>query len=203
VPYLIFHRNRSHTLAAPIVDRYCCVRCAPRPAEFCCDLCHPDHFKLPADLGPYKKTTRRVNQHKPKPFTMNASEQNLRAALIKMRHELADTYLPKGSFLTPQSLMPTMLLDRIVGLAHDQKIPTIEALRDQITWAFLSTHDSVIMQLVNHHLPPPLASPFTTAPLAPRSAALANVSASSASVKQNTGRQNRCGGCGEMGHNST
>ena len=187
---------------APIIDRYCCVRCAPRRAEFCCDLCHPEHFTAHLNVSPYKKPPRRVNKCKTQLFAMSADEQNLRVALIQMRHELAAEHLSKHSFIAPQALMSTALLDRIVALAHERKLPTIDSLRDQIPWAFLDSHGPRVMELVNTHIPAPLPSLFTTVPLAPRPA-VSNTSAACLAVpKTSTGRQNHCGSCGGYGHNS-
>jgi hypothetical protein len=59
---------------------------------------------------------------------MNTDKQNLRAALVQMQHDLATEHLPKCSFVAPQALMSTALLDRIVALAHEHKLPTINAL---------------------------------------------------------------------------
>jgi len=98
---------------------------------------------------------------------MNADEKNLCAVLVQMRRDLATECLPKHSFVAPQALMSTTLLDRIVALAHDRKLPMIDTLRDQISWAFMDSHGPYVMVLVNTHIPPPLPSLFTTAPLAP------------------------------------
>ena len=60
---------------------------------------------------------------------MSSAEKDLRTALVDMRRDLANMQLGKRSFLAPQALMPTSLIDRIVGLAHERKLPTLEALR--------------------------------------------------------------------------
>jgi len=80
-----------------------------------------------------------------------------------MRHELAADIFGPHTFLTPQCIMSTKLLDRIVDLAHNQKITNITTLREQVTWGYLDTHSTVILQLVKQFCPPTDPSPFTIA----------------------------------------
>lgn len=131
---------------------------------------------------------------------MGDAEQDLRVALVAFRRELASEKLTTNSFLAPQALMSTKLLDRIVDLAHHHHIPTLDALREQITWAFLDSHGSKILQLAHQFCPLPLSSPFTTTPLASCTSGSGNVNISVTTSKPT--KQNKCGHCSGLGHNS-
>jgi hypothetical protein len=139
----------------------------------------------------------------PKPYERGPPERNLRAALITMRCELFTTTLPEGTFLTPQALMSTKLVDRIVDLAHNQHLTTIEKLRDQISWCFLDTYGSRIMDLVRQFCPPPppASSPLTTVPL---QSVRATLSTSTSGTRASTvpKKKRKCGECGVEGHYS-
>lgn len=189
--------------SAPFVDKYCCERCAPRAVEACCDICHPAHFQFPpAALN--DKPSKSTKKHMSKPYGRELPERNLRTALITMRRELFTTTLPEGTFLTPQSLMSTKLVDRIVDLAHDQYLTSVEKLRDQVVWCFLDTHGSCIIDLVRQFCPPPpppTSSPFTTVPLQSARATM-NASTSGAGASTAPKKKRKCGECGVEGHYS-
>ena len=188
----------------PVVYRYCCPRCAPCEPEFCCDLCHPSHIQFPPATDAYQKP-RDVHQNSNRSHspwvTMGCG---LQGALIEFRKQLAVERLGRASFLSPQSLLSKTLLDRIVVLAHDHKISTLDSLREQISWGFIDSHGPQIVELVNKHCPLVLSSPFTTAPLQPRSTAMANSSVANSPASGSRPRaKGRCGACGAMdGHNS-
>ena len=97
---------------------------------------------------------------------MNTQQQTLCSRLVDLCSSFSDEVLPKGGFVAPQAVMSTKLLDHIVGLAHKQKLRSLEALRQQILgWAFLDSHGLRIFELIQQFCPPPLSSPFTTVPL--------------------------------------
>jgi hypothetical protein len=131
---------------------------------------------------------------------MGDNENRLRNALIELRTKLADETLSQGSFLAPQILLSTKLLDRIVDLAHHHKVLNVNSLRDQISWAFLDSHGSKIVDLVHKFFPLPSSSPFTTAPLQPH-ANTSNQSASGSHPPKTATRPIKCGVCGGDGHN--
>ena len=78
---------------------------------------------------------------------MGENEYRLCNALI--RTKLADKNLSQGSFLAPQILLLMKILDRIVDLAHHHKILNFNSLRDQISWEFMDSHGSEIVDLVH------------------------------------------------------
>ena len=178
----------------------------PSAPVFCCDLCHPTYTQFPLATNVRSKPLRRTQKHNPKVFTMGDNEMHFCDALIELRKQLAAERLGRGSFISPQTLLSKSFLDHIVALAHDRKISTLEALRDQITWGFVDSYGAQIIELVKEHYPPLLSSPFTTAPLQPHTAAAAS-SAASASGSPTSGSharaKGRCGICGATdGHNS-
>jgi hypothetical protein len=147
------------------------------------------------------KPLRHTYKHDPKLYTMNAQEQSLHAALIDLCNQLADEILPKGSFLSLQTLFPTSLMDCILELAHDQKICTIKSLCDHISWAFLNSYGLKIFNLIQQFCPPLSSSPFTTAPLQCQTNGItATVASGSGSAKCT--KPNKCSVCSVEGHNS-
>ena len=164
--YLLSELSFSHSILAPVIACYCCPCCTPHKPEFCCDLCHPNHWQPPSDIDPYIRPVRCAPKYNPKAFTTNTQQQTLRSHLVDLRSSLADEVLPKGGFVSPQAVISTKLLDHIIGLAHEQKLRSLEALRQQILgWAFLDSHGLHIFELIQQFCPPPSSSPFTTVPL--------------------------------------
>jgi hypothetical protein len=138
----------------------------------------------------------------PKPYERGQAEKSLYNALIIARHEMAKETFPDGSFLTPQAFMSTILLDRIVNLAHYQLIRTTTHLHDQIVWGYLDTYAARILGLIQLHCPPStLALPFTTTPL---QCSQTNITASSSNdtTVVNPPKKRKCGLCGVEGHYS-
>jgi hypothetical protein len=134
---------------------------------------------------------------------MGANKLRLQSALIELHKQLAVERLGRGSFLSPQSLLLKTLLDRIVALAHDHKISTLNSLRKQISWGFINSHGPQIVELVNKHCPPVLTSPFTMAPLQPHSTATASSSVANSLAGSHLRAKGKCGACGATdGHNS-
>lgn len=94
---------------------------------------------------------------------MNAQKQSLQSALVELHSTLADEVLPKGTFMSLKALMSTKSLNHIVGLAHEQKLCSLEALHQQILgWAFLDSHGLCILSLIQEFNPPSSSSLFTT-----------------------------------------
>ena len=139
----------------------CCARCAPRPVVACCNICDPGHFVFPVK-EPTNKPPKAPRKHMPK-SDQGTAEKSLCKALISLRQDLAKD---EALMLTAKAFMSDTILDRIVDLAHYQLIKTAAALHKQITWGYLDTCASRILELINQHCPPPVASSlFTTAPL--------------------------------------
>ena len=137
----------------------------------------------------------------PKPYERGPADNDLYNALITARRVMAKQTFPEGSFLTPQAFMSTILLNRIVNLAHYQLIKTTAHLHDQIVWGYLDTYATRILALIQLHCPPStIASPFTTAPL---QRSLTNTTASSSTATTlNPLKKRKCGLCGVEGHYS-
>lgn len=126
------------------------------------------------------------------------AETDLRNALVEFRRELVKEISPNTRFVTPQALLATELLDRIVDLAHHQRISTIDELRAQITWGFTNTHGHHVVNLAQQFCPPPvLSTPFTRDPLQQASQGVSTTRAISG-TKQKV--QRACKECGEPGH---
>lgn len=150
----------------------------------------------------YQKPPRRAPKCNPKPYTASDEEMHLRSGLVELRDQLAVETLSRGSFIAPQALLSKKLLDRIVDLAHNRKVSTLDSLRDQISWAFLESHGQKVVDLIRKFCPPS-PSLFTTVPLQPRVAnSLASTSSGFHQLPRTT-RSIKCGICeGTDGHNS-
>ena len=212
--YLRLSRTMPHAFlpSVPVIEKFCCERCRVHFPEVCCDICHPDHYKMPV-VEPSTKATRLKNKLNPKPYTRGPPEMSLRAALIDMRCELAAEIFGPHSFLTPQCIMSTKLLDRVVDLAHYQKITNITSLHEQVTWGYLDTHGTIILRLINQFYPPPTnpsplnplslnSSPFTTAPLQSHAQPTASSSSDRLSFDVAVPKKRNCKNCGIPGHYS-
>ncbi|KAJ7589755.1 hypothetical protein C8J56DRAFT_1163596, partial [Mycena floridula] len=116
------------------------------------------------------------------------ADKALRAALITFRASLVDEILGVGSFLPPQTLMPTELLERIVDLAHYKKITTVTELQNQTDWGFSISHGSQVVALIHQFHSLPSESPTTALPL------------QQVLVTPGNGTEPRCHGCGKLGH---
>ena len=157
--YLIsFHLDHFSSM----IDPPSTLCCAPRPVIACCDICNPGHFIFPVE-EPTDKPPKAACKHIPKLYNQGTAEESLHKALVSLHRDLAkDEVL----MLTAKAFMSDTILDQIVDLAHYQLIKTVAALHKQITWGYLDTCASRILELVTQHCPPPVvSSPFTTAPL--------------------------------------
>src|SRR5882672_2531967 len=104
-----------------------------------------------------------------------------------------------STFITPQSLMSTKLINRIINLAHDQKIRDLTNLCDQVSWGFVDTYSTKIITLVQQFCPPPSNSPFTTAPLQSASTNT-NIPTPPGPTTDHPKKKWKCKRCGMEGH---
>lgn len=125
--------------AEPVISCYCCKCCITCTAEFCCDIGHPGYFTFP-HAAPNDKPIHVTKWHMPKECARGPAEKSLHVAIVNLQCNVASEILPDQSFITPQSLMSTTLLDHIVDLVHNQALKFGGNLNKQITWAFLNTY---------------------------------------------------------------
>lgn len=187
-------------MAVPFSTTFCCSRCGPKVVLHCCDICDPHYFIFPTHELSGKRPSA-LRKTMPKPYERGPAEKSLYNALIIARREMAKETFPDGSFLTPQAFMSTILLDRIVNLAHYQLIKTTTHLHEQIVWGYLDTYATRVLGLIQLHCPPVMASPFTTAPLQ-HSLTNATASSSNTTAIVNPPKKRKCGLCGVEGHYS-
>jgi hypothetical protein len=188
-------------VAVPFTTTFCCSRCGPRVTLHFCDICDPHYFIFPTHKlsGKHPSALRKTM---PKPYKRGPVEKSLYDALIIACRKMAKETFSEGSFLTPQAFMSTILLDRIVNLAHYQLIKTTTHLHDQIVWGYLDTYATCILGLIQLHCPPStMASPFTTAPLQ-HSLMNTTASSSNATTIVNPPKKRKCDLCRVEGHYS-
>lgn len=166
----------------------------------CCDICDPDIFTIPPAEA-YTKPSRAKPKFTVIPYERSSEERGLRSALVTFRRELFKEVLAPGMMLTPQALMSTDLLDRIVDLAHYHKINTLDDLRQQISWTFTDSHGPKILRLITQHLPSIQSSPFVSTPLQWRTRDALTSAPASPSPVMPAKRQIKCGACSAVGHN--
>ncbi|KAK0495075.1 P-loop containing nucleoside triphosphate hydrolase protein [Armillaria luteobubalina] len=161
---------------APIIPTFCCLRCAPRAPPHCCDICEPQYW--PVSVMDAYDRPRTTYQYRPKEYERGPAEMALREALVAIRRELWREKFPGGSILSPQALMPTVLLDRVVDLAHYGRLETMVDIRKQLDWAYAEKCGPSILVLIEKMCPVSekhtrlvkrpsavLTSPFTSTPL--------------------------------------
>ncbi|KAF9030737.1 P-loop containing nucleoside triphosphate hydrolase protein [Hymenopellis radicata] len=136
---------------APIVDKDCCTRCAPKTAEFCCDICHPTYWNTPPAPDVFAKETG-SRMYNPAAYERGEKEEKLRKELDLVRRRLWAKEVGPGKMITPQSLWPTKLLSRMVDLAHYGKLQSLEDLRKQTPWFFIDDVGSEILAKIKEDL---------------------------------------------------
>lgn len=136
------------------------------------------------------------------PFEMSAQEEELRRALFRWRDEVAKTQYLEYEQYGGDILLHHLVIDRIVGLAHEKKIRTVEELRTQTGWCFAPRYGAVVLEIIHKHCPPVTVSAlFTNAPLS-RSTGVNSGSAQTAASGKRTRASPTCSVCGQLGHRS-
>ncbi|KAF7768379.1 hypothetical protein Agabi119p4_7622 [Agaricus bisporus var. burnettii] len=87
-------------------------------------------------------------------LTMSASATELKRALKSWRRETYEKSPSKNSeFFGEQLLMDDFLLDRIVGLALQRKVPTVSALASQVKYVYIRRYGEQIVEIIQRHCP--------------------------------------------------
>ncbi|KAK0209166.1 hypothetical protein DFS33DRAFT_1272213 [Desarmillaria ectypa] len=74
-------------------------------------------------------------QYHPREYERIIVEKRLREEPMVMRRDLVKEKVPGRSHLSPESLMPTTLLERIVDLAHYGQFSTLDDVQRELTYA--------------------------------------------------------------------
>ncbi|KAI0688585.1 P-loop containing nucleoside triphosphate hydrolase protein [Cytidiella melzeri] len=185
----------------------CCERCEARPASICCDICHSDEAAalIPTRndvLPPRPKTTRKI---KVKAFTMLAPESKLRDELFRWRDNTAKAQFADYKDCGGDILMHYKVLERIIELAHIQKLNSVQDIHDQTGWCWTAKYGQDVLNLVRKYYPGPApSSPFTTVPLETNQQNPSVFSDNSESIPVRQTRASPvCGACSTRGHRST
>ncbi|KAI0702311.1 P-loop containing nucleoside triphosphate hydrolase protein, partial [Cytidiella melzeri] len=121
-----------------IESEWCCERCAVRPASICCDICHADEVTA---LIPIRNDTPAVRPKKTRrlkipAFTMSMHEKKLRDELYKWRDATAKTDMAEYEDFGGDILMHYRIVERIVELAHAQKLNTVQDIQEHANWCW-------------------------------------------------------------------
>ncbi|KAK0227589.1 P-loop containing nucleoside triphosphate hydrolase protein [Armillaria fumosa] len=147
----IMNDDLTILFTAPIIPIFCCLCCAPRAPPHCCDICEPHYWPVSV-MDTYDRPPA-TYQYCPKEYERGPAETALREALVAMRWELWREKFPGGSMLSPQALMPTVLLDRVVDLAHYGQLETMVDIRKQLDWAYAEKCGPSILVLIEKSCP--------------------------------------------------
>lgn len=129
-----------------------CLRCAPQPSLFCCDLHHPDRFK---DLStPSQKQSMPGPSRYPAKYQGDPRTMQLQRALEDWRdgealavHGDAHFRMMGGSLV-----LPNAMVKRIVDFAHIGKIRSAEDVIREVTWRHATKYAATVYTIVEAHL---------------------------------------------------
>jgi hypothetical protein len=152
---------------------------------------------------------KQSRQIKVKAFKMTTQEERLRVELFKWRDTTAKAQYALFERFGGDILMHHILIDRIVELAHEHKLTSLQDLQKQTGWCFTSQYGSEILDLIKRYLPKPipnLSSPFTTRPLQKDQGAIREPAINAPTDGPVAAKQSRappiCSACGIKGHRS-
>jgi hypothetical protein len=140
---------------------------------------------------------------------MKAHDFKLKDGLKAWRTEQMEQEFSGDDFFGPQLLLSDEILNRIVDLAHKNKLTDIQSLHEQTDWRHSSKYGAVIIEMVKSCAPPPPPPPVPT-PSSSGSAsssqlALQGVSNSLSQIAQNPQvsvpkKSRHCATCGGQDH---
>lgn len=140
-----------------------CPHCVAKPSRLCCDTCNPGSFfyLMPSTEPP--KQSRAPNKFKVDSggYLATDADRNLKAALQDWRlAQLRSIGIPNGDdMFGVQLIMIDDVLERIVDLAHFNKIDGLAALQGQVNWRYSDRWGLDILNIVNTHFPPVIEPP--------------------------------------------
>ncbi|KDQ12459.1 hypothetical protein BOTBODRAFT_45811 [Botryobasidium botryosum FD-172 SS1] len=192
--------------AKPLRCRDECERCAPKPIDVCCALCHPEAFPTssytPSDPPPSlararKKTTVKLADRDV------LKDQELRRELEAWRkQEAAMRWSPNHMFGSGHFLLADAQIKRIVDCAAGGVLDGPDAFRSEIEWSFGSNASYIDQILTIVQLIHPDQSRRKKPQLKPVQP-LSNVAADGSPTSQPLKTPRRCGACGAVGHIAT
>ncbi|KAI0691138.1 hypothetical protein BC835DRAFT_1417358 [Cytidiella melzeri] len=138
---------------------------------------------------------------------MSMHEKKLRDELYKWRDATAKTDMAEYEDFGGDILMHYRIVERIVELAHAQKLNTVQDIQEHANWCWAQQYGTAVLALVQKYCPKPVtvpSSPFTTVPLETgRRQQDKSIPAHSDSHSTSTRRPRAppvCGACGLIGH---
>ncbi|KAH7919783.1 P-loop containing nucleoside triphosphate hydrolase protein, partial [Leucogyrophana mollusca] len=133
----------------------CCERCSIKLSHLCCDTCSVllSVYVEPAIREPSKRAKRR---YKVPEYQMRDAEKGLRQKLQEWRElQMVEEDLVDGDFFGSQIIMSNDILDRIVDLAHAEKIADVVSLSEQTRWIYAEKYGPTIVKIVLTSIPSP------------------------------------------------
>ena len=121
----------------------------------CCGTCSRSAFPTYTLEQPLTKIKTK-RQIKIKEYTMGSRDTDLRQALHKWRlDELKKNGWGGDHFFGPNRILPMSILNRVVDLAHECKLTSVQSLVDHTSWREANKYGEEILALVRTHAPPP------------------------------------------------
>ena len=149
--------NPAHSESAESVGIMCCERCSVKVSRLCCDVCD-DSESLCSVIQPVQKEVmkRAKRKYKVPNYIMGDPEHHLRRRLEEWRElQLVEEDLATDDFFGPQVIMSNSILTRIVGLAHTNKITSVESLLSQTDWVYSKSYGPKILEIIQATIPLP------------------------------------------------
>lgn len=170
-----------------------CTRCQPRNSKVCCDLCNPDSFAFLDPPTSLSTKPRALQKSTIKPFEMTVVDKAMKIALFDWRDRTAPLEFKPAVLKTLGSkvFISDHIITRIVECTHTGKITTTAELFKETGWRkkWCEDHGESLLAVIRVYRP--------TTPVIDSNSTTTNTTLPRKRAPQ------KCGACGELGHNST
>jgi hypothetical protein len=154
----------------------CCTRCQVKQPRVCCGTCRRSAFPS-YTLESLPTKTKSKRQIKIKEYMMGSRDSDLRQALQNWRlKELKKNGWGGDHFFGSNRILPMSILNRVVDLAHECRLTSVQSLVEQTSWREANKYGEEILELVRIHAPPPITHTPTPSFPSQSSPVLGNVS---------------------------
>lgn len=148
---------------------------------------------------PLARQKQKKRKIKTDDYQMKPCDFELRQSLNDWRRKQLEAEFGSDDFFGPQRILSDQIRDRIVDLAHCNKITSTQVLQEQTDWSHATKYSTAIFDIIQQYALPP-ASPFVSTPLRTNILqGLGEAHNSPTPQRQNTTAKS-CGACHQSGH---